>query len=436
MTLQTVIPASETLPHAAPAPADSAPRPRGGDILALGFAITVALWLTAYISRLPMVELPAPVTVLAMLAVIFLGGFLAARFSSLRAAIGAGALSGLLDLILISSLIHDLTPSDLAVAPSLALWIGGSILLNTLIATLGGLLARAFPARRAAPIAWASVFSLVLVLATLFLIAAGGFVTANRAGLAVPDWPRSFGYNMFLFPLSVMQKDSGKFFEHAHRLMGSLVGLISFALALYVTFTERRLWVKFLAWSIFIGVGIQGVLGGLRVTDKSETLAIVHGAFAQIVFAAMATLVAVTSRNFQTLPRLHAKAASTDRLFTLALVAALLLQLVLGTILRHTSDLLLLHITMAAFVTVLTLACGFRSWGLYGSIRPLRTTGLALLAVVCLQIALGILALTFWNGSGGAITTTSVLLTTAHQVNGALFLATAAALTAWTWKTL
>jgi cytochrome c oxidase assembly protein subunit 15 len=435
MTFQSAIPPSDAPPHPAPALPERA-RPRGGDILALGFAITVALWLTAYISRLPLIELPAPVTVALMLAVILAGGFLAARLSSLRAAVAAGALSGLLDLILISSLIHDLTPTDLAVAPSLALWIGGSILANTLLATLGGLLGRAFPAKRPAPIAWASLFSLVLVAATLFLIAAGGFVTANRAGLAVPDWPRSFGYNMFLFPLSIMQKDSGKFFEHAHRLMGSLVGLTTFALALYLTFTDRRLWIKLLAWSIFIGVGIQGIMGGLRVTDKSETLAILHGAFAQLVFAAMATLVVVTARRFHTLPRANAPAATTDRTLTASLLLTLLIQLVLGTILRHTSELLILHITMAAFVTFLTLACGFRSWGLYNTIRPLRNTGLALLLIVCLQITLGILALIFWNGADGLITTTSVLLTTAHQVNGALLLATAAALTAWTWKTL
>jgi cytochrome c oxidase assembly protein subunit 15 len=458
MTFQSVLASSEIRTYASTTP--NIRKPRGGDVLAFGFAITVAIWLTAYVGRLPMVELPAHVTVAAMLAVILLGGFLAARTSpnGLRAAVGAGALSGLLDLILISSLYHDLKPADLSTAPSIALWIAGSIALNTLFATLGGLLGsfRAATVRErlplhahpplphgrgsereyAAPIAWASLFAFVLVSATFLLIAAGGFVTANRAGLAVPDWPRSFGYNMFLFPLSLMQKDSGQFFEHAHRLMGSLVGVTAISLAVYISVTDRRPAVLILAWAIVVGVSIQGLMGGLRVTDKSETLAIIHGAFAQIVFAAMATLIAVTSRRFLTLSRHETRVVSTDRTLTAALVVSLLGQLVLGTIVRHTSNLVLLHITMAALVTSLTLACGFRAWGLYGNIRPFRTLGLALLAVVALQLALGILALIFWNGSTGTITTTSVLLTTAHQINGALLLALAAALTAWTWHIL
>ena len=251
----------------------------GGDVLAPGFAITVGVWVIAYVSRLPKVEMPGPVTVGGMLAVILIGGFLAARYSAkgAAAAVLGGAVSGVLDLIVVGSLIHDLQPADLAFAPAAVLWVGGSMILNILIASIGGMLGRAFPSSRRDDIAWASVLAFVLTAATFLMLVAGGLVTAFHAGLAVPDWPRSFGYNMFLFPLSVMQKDSGKFFEHAHRLMGTLLGLTSFALAVYVTISERRVWVKVLPWIVFVGVGIQGVLGGLRVTDKSEGLAIVHG---------------------------------------------------------------------------------------------------------------------------------------------------------------
>ena len=414
------------------------PRVWGGDVLAPGFAITVGVWVVAYVSRLPKVEMPGPVTVGGMLAVILIGGFLAARYSAkgLRAALWAGALSGMLDLIVVGSLIHDLQPADLAFAPAAALWVSGSMILNIVIASIGGIVGRAFPSSWRDEIAWGSVLAFVLVAATFLMLVAGGLVTAFNAGLAVPDWPRSFGYNMFLFPLSVMQKDSGKFFEHAHRLMGTLIGLTSFALAIYVTILEGRRWVKLLPWVVFVGVGIQGVLGGLRVTDKSESLAIVHGAFAQVVFALMAVVVVVTSRAFDEMPRIENESSSTDRVLTGALVGSLLIQLIFGTVLRHLNELLMLHMTMAALVTVLVLACGVRAWGLHGKVRPLRRSGMAVLAIVVLQIALGVTALVFWRREPGVTTARSAVLTTAHQVNGALLLASAAVLAVWTWRVL
>ncbi len=406
--------------------------------MAVGFGITVGVWVVAYVSRLPMVQMGGQATILGMLAVIFTGGGLAARYSArgIWAAVGAGVLSGLLDLIVVGSLFHDLKPGDLAFAPSAAAWIGGSILLNTMVAAMGGLAGKAWPNAPRTEIHWASVFAFVLAGATFLLIAAGGFVTAFHAGLAVPDWPRSFGYNMFLFPLSLMQKDSGKFFEHAHRLMGSLVGLTSIALAIYITITQRRTWVKVLAWAILLGVSIQGLMGGLRVTEKSETLAIFHGAFAQVLFAAMALLATVTSRGFRDMATKESEGASIDRTMTAGLVGSLVLQLILGTIVRHTDYLLLLHITIAALVTLLVLACGVRAWGLHGELKPLRRSGIAVLMIMLLQITLGVLAVVFWTGATGETTEGSALLTTAHQVNGAMLLACSTVLCVWTWQLL
>lgn len=62
------------------------------------------------------------------------------------------------------------------------------------------------------------------------LIFMGGLVTSHHAGLAVPDWPNSYGYNMFLFPISMWQ--GGIFFEHTHRLLGTVVGFCSILLVL------------------------------------------------------------------------------------------------------------------------------------------------------------------------------------------------------------
>jgi cytochrome c oxidase assembly protein subunit 15 len=97
--------------------------------------------------------------------------------------------------------------------------------------------------------------------ATVVLIVFGGLVTNTGAALAVPDWPSTFGHNMFLFPWSGMV--GGVFYEHTHRLLGALVGLLTVALAATLWPRGGRLRVLGL---VALGVVIaQGVIGGLRV---------------------------------------------------------------------------------------------------------------------------------------------------------------------------
>ena len=76
---------------------------------------------------------------------------------------------------------------------------------------------------------WLHCFALLTALATLALIALGGLVTSHGVGMAVPDWPNTYGYSMFLFPVS--QWVGGILYEHSHRLMGALVGLLTLLLA-------------------------------------------------------------------------------------------------------------------------------------------------------------------------------------------------------------
>jgi len=264
--------------------------------LAPAFGITAATWLTAYVCRMPLVNASGQATVLSMLVVIFLGGFFTARYSNkgLFAAIAAGAFSGILNILIVASMIHDYTNThSKEFVPAAAIWIAGSSLTNTFIAGLGGLLGRFFPSSRRSRIHWLQVLAVILAATTFPLITAGGLVTAFRVGLAVPDWPQSYGYNMFLFPLSLMQKTEGNFYEHAHRLLATLVGLTAFAIA--ITFRSSRFSV--FAWVIFAAVCLQGILGGTRVTEQSITLAISHGILAQIVFAAIAVFAAITSQR-------------------------------------------------------------------------------------------------------------------------------------------
>src|ERR1700738_1039972 len=103
---------------------------------------------------------------------------------------------------------------------------------------------------------WYAVF---VAASVLVLICSGGLVTSQGAGMAVPDWPNSFGYNMFLFPIS--RWVGGVFFEHTHRLIASGVGLLTLVLCGMTLMIEHRLWVKWLAgFAVFAGI-IQGVLG-------------------------------------------------------------------------------------------------------------------------------------------------------------------------------
>ena len=132
--------------------------------------------------------------------------------------------------------------------------------------------------------------------ATFLLIVIGGIVTGTDSGLAVPDWPTTFGYNMFLYPLSEMV--GGILYEHSHRLMGSLVGLLTVGLFVFILVKDSRKWLKWLGLAALIAVVVQGVLGGLRVTQINRNFAIVHACLAQAFFALLCGIAWFTSRDW------------------------------------------------------------------------------------------------------------------------------------------
>src|SRR5437762_6791627 len=105
--------------------------------------------------------------------------------------------------------------------------------------------------------------SLATAIATFPLIFMGGLVTSHGAGMSVPDWPNSYGYNMFLFPPRLWI--GGILYEHTHRLMGTVVGMLSIVLAVCAWKLESRAWARRLAYCVLAAVIFQGVLGGLRV---------------------------------------------------------------------------------------------------------------------------------------------------------------------------
>src|SRR5438128_4459991 len=107
--------------------------------------------------------------------------------------------------------------------------------------------------------AWLNRFAWLTFVATLLLICSGGMVTSKNVGLAVPDWPTSFGYNMFLFPVS--KWIGGILFEHTHRLIASTVGILTIILAIWLWRVEDRQLVKTLGLFAVAGVILQGILG-------------------------------------------------------------------------------------------------------------------------------------------------------------------------------
>ena len=178
---------------------------------------------------------------------------------------------------------------------------------------------------------WYAVF---VAASVLVLICSGGLVTSHGAGMAVPDWPNSFGYNMFLFPVS--RWVGGVFFEHTHRLIASGVGLLTVALCVLTLVVEDRGWVKWLAGIAVLAVIIQGVLGGLRVTEHNAVLGLFHGCLAQGFFCLVATISLVTSRFWRRIePAARPGEIRTLRFWTVAVTSMVFVQLALGASMRH-----------------------------------------------------------------------------------------------------
>src|SRR5271155_4235290 len=140
---------------------------------------------------------------------------------------------------------------------------------------------------------WLHRFAVLTAVATFLLLGAGGLVTSHEAGMSVPDWPNSYGYNMFLFPPS--KWIGGIFYEHTHRLWASVVGLMTTVLAVWLWLKDARRWMKWLGVVAFLGVVAQGVLGGLRVTLSMDSLGIFHGVIAQSFFALVCAIALFTS---------------------------------------------------------------------------------------------------------------------------------------------
>ncbi len=255
-------------------------------------------------------------------------------------------------------------------------------------------------------------------------------MTSKGVGLAVPDWPTTFGHNMFLYPWSQMV--GGIFYEHSHRLVASGVGFLTLVLAVVLWCKESRRWVRWLGTVALVLVVFQGVLGGLRVVLLNQGFALFHGALAQIFFALVVSLALFTSREWGEDPK-GIRVAGMKRIRRLSLFTTglIFLQGILGAVLRFTGMYAEIHILVAVLVAVHVVLVTVRLQSVEARRAKIAAPAMFLGGLLILQLALGLgsyvgkfapLEIVLAQGA-------VVGLTTSHMFVGALMFATSLVLT-------
>lgn len=182
-------------------------------------------------------------------------------------------------------------------------------------------------------------FAVVVSLVTLALVGLGGLVTSKGVGMAVPDWPNTYGYNMFLFPPS--QWVGGIFWEHTHRLLASGVGLLTTMLAMWIWVANPGRALRWMGVSAFLAVVLQGVLGGLRVvfndimvsnTSFGVVFGVFHGCLGQAFLVLLCSIALMTGSRWG---GQAARVASGTRRFIVGATVLIAIQLVIGATMRH-----------------------------------------------------------------------------------------------------
>jgi cytochrome c oxidase assembly protein subunit 15 len=282
---------------------------------------------------------------------------------------------------------------------------------------------------------WLHRFALLTALATFPLLFVGGLVTSTGSALAVPDWPTTFGYNMFLYPLSGMVE--GILYEHSHRLLGALVGFLTIILALGLWLQESRWWLRWLGTMALAAVILQGVLGGLRVVLLQHTLAIIHACLAQALFALLVSIACFTAPEQYRSPT-EPPVADLGRLHRLCVVTTGLIyvQMVFGAILRHTGARLDAHLLFAGLVAMHVLVINVHVWRHHveqsALVRPILL--LSTLLIAQLSLGLGAYLVKYTVMAEIVMPFARVSLTTMHLAVGSLMLATCVVLTLRTYR--
>ncbi|MDP9267613.1 MAG: COX15/CtaA family protein [Acidobacteriota bacterium] len=298
-------------------------------------------------------------------------------------------------------------------------------------------------------------FALLLAGSTLVLLVAGALVTSNDAGLAVPDWPTSFG-SIYKIPPMV----GGVRFEHSHRMVAEFIGVLTILMAVWTWRAEPRRWMRRLALGALALVIFQGLLGGTTVLNYlPPAVSSAHATFAQTFFCVAVLMALFTSPSWVATERLalHDEGTPSLRTLTVVLIVALYAQLILGAAFRHVwtklgptganriaaseivGTYLVPHVLNALLVTALLIWVATRVLARYGKVPTLRKPAAALLFLVAAQLMLGFgayLARIEWGRDAAQPHPFMVWSTVAHVVTGAAVLATSVVLTAQVYRNL
>jgi cytochrome c oxidase assembly protein subunit 15 len=267
-------------------------------------------------------------------------------------------------------------------------------------------------------------FVVLTACATFFLIIAGALVTSNDAGLAVPDWPTSFG-SLYRIPPMV----GGVRYEHGHRMVAQFIGLLTIVLALWTWRVERRGWMRKLGFVALGTVIAQGILGGITVLYYlPPAVSSAHAALAQTFFALLVAMAVLTGSEWQAEqpPVVSDLRRPTLRTLSILSMLAVYVQLVLGAGFRHSGMKLLPHLISAVVVTVLLVWTTTRVFSEHSSVPQLRRVAQLLLSLLMVQLGLGFgayLTRVEWGRDAPQPMMEMVATTVAHVAVGALLLA-------------
>ena len=298
------------------------------------------------------------------------------------------------------------------------------------------------------PFMWLHRYAVIVAASAILLIVAGGLVTSTASGLSVPDWPTTYGWPMFTFPLDKMV--GGIFYEHSHRLIASSVGILTIGLAVWLWVAEPRRWLRRLGLVALVAVCAQGLLGGLTVLFfLPAPISIAHAGLAQIFFCIVVATALFTSRSWQAVDAQRPVDDLRLRMLAASTCAAVYAQILLGATMRHTDAGLAIpdfplvfggllpprwtagiaihyaHRVWALLVASAILVTAVRVWTHHRARRDLiRPVTLAVLLVM-IQIVLGGLTV---------LSRRAVSMNTAHVVTGALVLATSLVIALRSWR--
>jgi len=257
-----------------------------------------------------------------------------------------------------------------------------------------------------------------LGLSTFLLIIAGGLVTSTGSGLAVPDWPLSYGQWM---PPMV----GGIRFEHSHRMIAASVGFLTLILTIWMIVAEPRRWLRWLTIGALGAVVLQGILGGLTVMYLLPApISIFHACLAQTFFAFIVAIAYIQSKEWSRGSVIQADVTRLKRI-VLSTIAMIYIQLILGAMIRHTGikAIVIPHIFFALAVLVHAVLILVRALPL--KVKAISGPAILIALIALAQVSLGVGAFFYrmMLAAGTQPSLERVLFVTGHQTTGAVLLA-------------